>query len=148
MGLSVDKVRCAEIGKRLNDVRGQLEMSHIAFADFLGISTGSLHNYIKGNRDIPSSIWVKLLERFDIDIRWVLEGDNENGLSEQQTIVAQNTMLISKIVDERIRELGMTVRPEQRDKAVMYLLSELSKSSGGFSLEKENVDRFLRVVAS
>ncbi|KZL19544.1 transcriptional repressor DicA [Pseudovibrio axinellae] len=137
-----------DLGARIEAIRKKAGLRQLDFCKVLGVSRASLHNYMKGERDLPSSILLTLHREFQADPSWVLLGEGEKSLSEHEKIIAENTLLIGKVVDERILELGMTVRPEKRDETVLFFLAEFKKNRTGYTLEVENVDRVLRLVAA
>ena len=64
------------IGKRLRDLRKKLGYNQKNFADLLGITERTLRNYEKGN-NLPSSLLTILIEKFNININWLLTGEGD-----------------------------------------------------------------------
>lgn len=68
------------IGKRLDVVRREENLTQEQFSEALGISMSALRNYIRGDRDLPTSILVTLLSKFNVDPLWVIAGENTDHL--------------------------------------------------------------------
>lgn len=62
------------IGDRLMQVRKSQKLTQVAFAKKLGVSRAAYVSYELGERDIPTSLTLKLEENFDILATWLLTG--------------------------------------------------------------------------
>lgn len=64
----------ATVGDRLGAVIRSSKLTHAEFGSVVGISRTTLHNYIKGERDIPLSVVQKVILEFELDSEWFLFG--------------------------------------------------------------------------
>lgn len=64
------------IGKRLKQLRKKIGMSQKEFAEKLNITPSSLNNYEVGRRNIPPEILADLSDKFNVNIDWLLTGND------------------------------------------------------------------------
>lgn len=70
---SQDNIR-AVVGARLAIVRNDLALSQSAMAKALDLSLRGYINYESGARSLPMELLVRLNERFETDLNWLLLG--------------------------------------------------------------------------
>lgn len=61
------------IGRRLREIRG-FDLTQVEFANQLGISQGQLSKYERGLAHPAAEVLIRLKERFEISIDWLLTG--------------------------------------------------------------------------
>lgn len=89
-----------EMAERLEFVRKNEGLSQEAFSQRLGISRGAYQHYIRGGREIPSSVMASLLREFDIDPYWMLRGDDRGASSRTEEILVENaTKIVLALLD-------------------------------------------------
>jgi len=62
------------IGQRLAIVRSKTGMTQLDFAEALGLSRRAYINYEQGRRDVPVSIIKTLMDDFNTDPVWLIDG--------------------------------------------------------------------------
>lgn len=88
------------IGERLKQIRNIEKLSQKEFGDLLDISSGAIGNYEVETRELPDNLKIKLKEKYNINLHWLVTGEgnmflNENNcqevyLQKDQRIVKEN----------------------------------------------------------
>ncbi|MDR2551330.1 MAG: helix-turn-helix domain-containing protein [Desulfobulbus sp.] len=75
--MSTEKYRPSDngIGERLLFYRKMLQKSGVEFSNIIGISQGSLSDIERGKTKPSVKALIGLIQRTDIDIRWLLTGE-------------------------------------------------------------------------
>jgi transcriptional regulator with XRE-family HTH domain len=100
----------AEIGPRLALTRSEIGLSQAAMAEALGVSPRAYHSYEKGKRGIPVEALVALVDRFDIDISWLLIGAKSVRASHDFEALKR----IENSLDGHLSEEGIKIKGEKR----------------------------------
>lgn len=126
------------IGDRLEMVRKREGLSQSAFCEALGISRSSLLNYVRGDRDIPTSILAKLLELYSVDPSWMVRGSNSEAALRQKSNILSEIKKISLAVERRATERGITLSPEERWQLTsqLYTLAIVQEEAGDIDSPK------------
>ena len=66
-----------EAGRRLKALREMLEMSQADLANKLGVSQKAISQWERGERDIPTTMLLKLHELTGVNLHWLLTGEGE-----------------------------------------------------------------------
>ncbi|MCF6430431.1 helix-turn-helix transcriptional regulator [Leisingera sp. MMG026] len=110
------------IGERLEQVRRTANASQTDFAASLGISRTTLHNYARGERDLTVPVLAKLLEVYQADPLWILDGDT--GVQNREEGALQALGDILERVEERLTERGERLGTRKRWMIVCRLYTE------------------------
>lgn len=110
------------IGARLEQVRRNANASQSDFAESLGISRTTLHNYARGERDLTAPVLAKLLELYRADPLWILDGDEGIQNREDSTLQALGDIL--ERVEQRLSERNERLGTKKRWMIVCRLYSE------------------------
>lgn len=81
------------IGERLLSIRTEKGLSQQAIADALGVSLRTYQNYERGDRPVSKELLCSLVEKYRVDIAWVLTGERTSSdarPSEIDAIVFEN----------------------------------------------------------
>ncbi|MGD9918452.1 MAG: helix-turn-helix domain-containing protein [Paenirhodobacter sp.] len=139
----------SSIGERLDQVRRTANASQADFAAKLGISRTTLHNYTKGERDIPVPVLAKLLEVYRADPLWILDG--ETGIQSRESDILRELGDILEQVEERLEKRRMRLGTKKRWMIVCRLYTErlttLRQTGEKPSLEALGLDDLLDVAA-
>ena len=84
-----------DMAERLEQVRKREKLSQEAFSQRLGISRGAYQHYVKGGREIPSSVLSALLQEFEVDPYWMLRGDDAGASTEKERLLVANAVKIT-----------------------------------------------------
>jgi len=71
----------------IETLRHSLKITKKAFSEELGITQTSYTNYIQGKREIPTSLALKMQDKYDISIDWLLSGKGNMKLSENDVLL-------------------------------------------------------------
>ncbi len=124
------------IGSRLDEVRKREGLSQGEFCKALGISRTSLQNYVRGGRDIPTSILARLLELYSVDPSWMIQGDiSETALRNKSEILAQ-IRAIGLAVENRAAEREIALSPEERWRVTSQLYTVAVVQTGKADIER------------
>nr|WP_324752717.1 helix-turn-helix transcriptional regulator [Roseovarius sp. Pro17] len=85
-------------------------MSQAAMAEALGVSPRAYHSYEKGKRGIPVEALVAMIERFDIDISWLLMGAKSVRASHDFDALKR----IENSLDRHLSDESITIKGEKR----------------------------------
>lgn len=64
----------AEIGARLAICRSEIGVSQAAMAEAIGVSHRAYHSYEKGKRGVPVEALIKMQDKYEVDVAWLLLG--------------------------------------------------------------------------
>lgn len=139
----------SSIGERLDQVRRTANASQADFAAELGISRTTLHNYTRGERDLPVPVLAKLLEVYRADPLWILDGDA--GIQSRESDILRELGDILEQVEERLEGRGMRLGTKKRWMVVCRLYTErlatLRQTGEKPSLAALGLDDLLDVAA-
>jgi transcriptional regulator with XRE-family HTH domain len=139
----------ASIGDRLDQLRRANELSQAGFASALGVSRTTLHNYARGEREMPAAVLAKLLELYRADPLWVLDG--EEGIQSRETQIMDELGSILMQVEERLEERSMRLGIKKRWMIVCRLyterIAEFRKTGDKPELQTLGLDELLDVAA-
>lgn len=133
------------IGERLDRVRKRQGLSQKDFCTALGISRSSLLNYVRGDRDMPTSILAKLLELYSVDPSWMVKGDASDATLRQKSDILAEVRKISLAVERHAAERSTPLTPEERWKLIsqFYTLAivheeaaNIDSAKGRFALDQ------------
>lgn len=110
------------IGERLEQVRRTANASQTDFATSLGISRTTLHNYVRGERDLTVPVLAKLLEIYQADPLWILKGDA--GIQNREGTTLQALGDILERVEQRLNERNERLGTRKRWMIVCRLYTE------------------------
>ncbi len=86
-----------DFGERLVDVREYLGFNQLSFAQKLDLAPQSLSRYEKNKVKPSIELLKKLLNKFEININWILTGDGEKLLKSELSIQNTKSELITNI---------------------------------------------------
>ena len=117
------------ISERLAQVRKNTGLTQTEFAKKMGISRRAFVNYESGEREIPSSLAVKLDEVLAVNPRWLLTGEgaqtsDHTGQIIEDAVIAVRTFVVMK---------KLKITPEEEAKLVA-LLAEYFEQGGEKSM--------------
>jgi transcriptional regulator with XRE-family HTH domain len=124
------------IGQRLDLVRKREGLSQGAFAELLGISRSSLQNYLKDERDIPTSILGKLMENLSIDPSWVIQGEISEAAMKQKSKILGQIKEIGLAIEGRANDLNIKLTPEERWRLVSQVYTMAIVQNDDLSYDK------------
>lgn len=128
-----------DIGLRLKQVRLSNHLSEEDFADQIGIEHVTYLSYEAGNREIPSSLIVKLLEHWKIDPAWLLIGFKRGTIAES---AAAATAAYQAIL-EAAQRAGITLSPEVFSYAISAALPTVLR---GESIDPSHADVLVKLA--
>lgn len=131
------------IGERLDIVRKREGFSQAEFAELLGISRSSLQNYLKDERDIPTSILSKLLEKLSIDPSWMIQGDVSESAMQQKSNILQQIKEIGLAVEKRASELDIRLTADERWRLVSQIYAMAIVQNAEFSMQQATSNFFI-----
>lgn len=100
----------AAMGPRLAITRNEIGLSQAAMAEALGVSPRAYHSYEKGKRGVPVEALVAMIERFDVDVSWLLMG--AKSVRASHDFEALKT--IENSLDRHLAEEGIKIKSEKR----------------------------------
>ena len=124
------------ISERLALVRKETGLILTDFSKKLGVSRRAYINYENGERDVPTSVVLKLEEDFDILSTWLLTGKGPR----TSDIRDQNLLSALKITDAFITKNKLNLKPDESAELV-HMLWELFNE--GVSPDSPTVKRIL-----
>lgn len=150
--MSIWKARDVEtdesIGQRIEQIRRRANVSQSDFADALGISRTTLHNYVRGERALTEPVLAKLLEVYNADPLWVLDGDAGLQSRQQSTLAALGDIL--ERVEQRLVERGERLGTRKRWMIVCRLYADLiaaeRRDGSKPTLDELGLDNLLEVA--
>jgi len=72
------------IGQRLKKLREELNLSQGKMANLLGVSQSALSKWESGKREIPIGVLIKLKQKFNVNLNWLLSGQGDMFLPPQE----------------------------------------------------------------
>ena len=84
------------VGERLGALRAAHGLNQTQMADALDVVLRAYQNYERGEREIPSTLILRLVNRFDADPVWVLEGP---GLIPKRLSMRTNFELLEEVIE-------------------------------------------------
>lgn len=134
------------IGGRLELIRKREGLSKGAFAEFLGISRTCLHNYLKDDRDIPTSVLSKLLEKLSIDPLWMIQGDLSESAMQKKMHIFQQIKEIGLAIERRANRLDIQLTADERWRLLSQVYITTIAPNAEISTQQVTSDFFLNVV--
>lgn len=127
------------VHERLATVRKERQFTQGEFSEKVGISRSAYINYEHGDRELPTSLVVKLHELFSIDPTWLLTGegvktsDRKNELVEAAVLAVRSYAMLNKL----------EIDPEREGELVVLLVEYLDE---GGSVNSDFVQNMLEKV--
>ena len=121
----MNKPELIGMASRLEIVRQEEAMSQEQFADRLGISRGAYINYSKGGREIPSSLIIRLYDKFDVDPVWLVTGNNAEKLNDRDKLIIHVSARLGILFARKIDPLNSGGHTEKIDASVEFALQYL-----------------------
>lgn len=131
------------IGERLDTVRKREGFSQHGFAQALGISRSTLQNYLKGDRDIPTSILSILLEKFSVDPSWMIRGSTSSAAMQEKASDFEQLREIGMAIEKRVIVLGLELTPEERWRLISQVYTLSIVQSGKLDTQQATNDFFI-----
>ena len=102
-----------EFNDRLKYLMNTHNESNGELAKFLGIQTGSVNNYVKGNRKPTYELLIKIAKHYDVSIDWLLTGEQrEHQKSTQETVIYS---MYCKLSDDNKKLIDTMMKTMVRD---------------------------------
>ena len=109
-----------DMAERLEQVRKREKLSQEAFSQRLGISRGAYQHYVKGGREIPSSVLSALLREFEVDPYWMLRGYDAGASTEKERLLVANAVKITRMLQRAYAERNVAWSDEKLETAVLF----------------------------
>jgi len=100
----------AEIGARLAICRSEIGVSQAAMAEATGVSHRAYHSYEKGKRGVPVEALVKMHDKYEVDVAWLLLGTQSIRVSHDFEALKQ----IETQLDQHLNEEAIKIKSEKR----------------------------------
>ena len=100
----------AEIGARLAICRSEIGVSQAAMAEAIGVSHRAYHSYEKGKRGVPVEALVKMQDKFEVDVAWLLLGTESVRVGHDFEALKQ----IETSLDQYLVSAGIKIKSEKR----------------------------------
>ncbi|PYG26909.1 helix-turn-helix domain-containing protein [Pelagimonas varians] len=100
----------AEIGARLAICRGEIGVSQAAMAEAIGVSHRAYHSYEKGKRGVPVEALVKMQDKFEVDVAWLLLGTKSIRVGHDFEALKR----IETSLDQYLVSAGIKIKSEKR----------------------------------
>lgn len=98
------------MGARLAIIRNEIGLSQTDMSKVLGVSLRAYHSYEKGERGLPIEALLKLNEKFDSDVAWILLGTKSARVEHDiEALQAFETSL-----DQFLTTQGVKIKSEKR----------------------------------
>ena len=115
------------LGERLKLVRERLGMTQKEFAEFLGVGIASVQRYEREER-IPSGEFLKLLlDKFNININWLLTGEGSMFVNPPQKEPVKETPPNQAGIDKELAVMISMLSPEQQEALKLLFRGYLQK---------------------
>ena len=115
------------LGERLKLVRERLGMTQKEFAEFLGVGIASVQRYEREER-IPSGEFLKLLlDKFNININWLLTGEGSMFVNPPQKEPVKETPPNQAGIDKELAVMISMLSPEQQEALKLLFRGYLRK---------------------
>ncbi|WP_267553955.1 helix-turn-helix domain-containing protein [Rhizobium rhizogenes] len=127
------------IASRLQFVRLQRQQSQEDFAEQLGVTNATYLSYERGEREVTSSVIVKLMQRCAIDPAWFLTGRKRDTIADD-TIAAAAAF---QAILEAAQRASVTLTPE----AFAYTISAAVPTIlNGENIEPSHADVLVKLA--
>lgn len=93
----------SEVGVRLAAVRAAVGLTQVQFAESIGLTDRAYSNYERGTREVPATVVRSLLDVYNIDPVWLL-----NGVAVEPEYVIERKVdmqLLAEVIDVVAQEL-------------------------------------------
>ena len=132
------------VGERLGALRTAQGLNQTQMAEQLDVVLRAYQNYERGEREIPSTLILRLVQRFDADPVWILNGP---GLTPQRLSMRTNFDLLEKVVEsieswQVSREV--TLEPAKKAKLIRTLFQHFLKQG---AIDAEHLSNTMSLVA-
>lgn len=94
------------IGGRLAEFRRGKGLSQTDFADRIGMKQPAYKNYETELRKIPVTVLSSLIDKYDLDIHWLLTGEKKKIPAEHIEVMCEITEKVLDFVDASDMQLG------------------------------------------
>jgi phage repressor protein C with HTH and peptisase S24 domain len=134
----MDKDLC----KRFSEIRGKTDLNKQQFADSLDIPSTTVSDIELGKREPSKDVLLKLKSKFGINLHWMLTGEGQRYLFEQEKSLEN----ASKSGFKRVPVYSETELPEGAF-IVPLMEQRLSAGSGSYLSEEDAVTALVHVPA-
>ena len=100
----------AEVGARLAICRSEIGVSQAAMAEAVGVSHRAYHSYEKGKRGIPVEALVKMQDRYEVDVAWLLLGTKSIRAGHDFNALRE----IESSLDQHLNQENIKIKSEKR----------------------------------
>ncbi|TKW65401.1 MAG: helix-turn-helix transcriptional regulator [Paracoccus denitrificans] len=122
------------IGARLETKLNETGLSRDEQAESLGISRSALATYISLERIPSASTVARAVDRFDIDPRWLLTGDDRDRITRDQWVAVLSAFVELKAIMDRLFKDGIGWHQASHDDRMkVYRAGETLYEIGGIS---------------
>lgn len=132
------------LGVRLTALRKARGVSQEQLAEAIGVSRSTYQFYERDERDMPSSILLKLCEFFDDDAHRILTGA-------PSSLAVDRIMQISILVDERLEDLDIDITPQAKWRVITKALHDEYRATSPVTHDNDvaqtEIDSLLRMMA-
>ncbi|MBR2657219.1 MAG: helix-turn-helix domain-containing protein [Loktanella sp.] len=130
------------LGQRLSELRRASGMSQSDMASALDVSRSSYQYYERDERDLPSSLLLKVSEFLHDDAHRLLTG-------RPSALILRKTEEISRYVDEQIHEMKIELSPEIRWRVISKVLQDEFKAIPRVTdqIDKDEITSLLKMLA-
>jgi transcriptional regulator with XRE-family HTH domain len=116
------------VGRRLAVVRMTSGLRQAEFAESLGLSPRAFGNYERGEREMPVALYRALLEKFDIDPLWLLEGPGDIPIrSGERRINGELLEVIVNMIEEWLSKYRRTLKPDKKARVIRLAYEHCSE---------------------
>tara|TARA_R110002051_G_scaffold45702_2_gene92193 strand:+ start:1620 stop:2042 length:423 start_codon:yes stop_codon:yes gene_type:complete len=100
----------AEIGARLAICRSEIGVSQAAMAEAVGVSHRAYHSYEKGKRGVPVEALIKMQDKYEVDVAWLLLGTKSIRVGHDFEALKR----IEASLDQHLNEETIKIKSEKR----------------------------------
>lgn len=131
----------SSLGDRLAALRKAAGLSQSDLADRLEISRSSYQYYERNERDMPSSLLLKLCQIFDDDAHRILIGG-------PSPLVLDQIEEIASLVEERLEDLDIDISAQARWRVISKVLKDNFRLRPAVtrSADSDEIDNLLRMM--
>lgn len=141
--LSTEEERLA-VGARMAKVRQEANLSQAAMAAALRVALRTYQSYEQGVREVPSTIYRRLKQEFQIDPAWMLEGDSAGPARRRGVLDEETWTKAYWAVEQALAEADVKVSPEKKLKIFQAVYAQALASG---EVDKGNLATLVNIAA-
>ena len=107
-----------EIGARLAICRSEIGVSQAAMAEAIGVSHRAYHSYEKGKRGVPVEALIKMRDKYEVDVAWLLLGTKSIRVGHDFEALKR----IEAALDQHLNEETIKIKSEKRECLILFIL--------------------------